>query len=304
MQVRAPIALVTAVSAALGLAACGGGSGPAAVQVSTSPTIAAPSSDALDTVQAALAATTGTTADVDLALLPAQVFGQRQAPVLGSGTFDFASAEGRAQLEQPGGVETVLFLPAAVFVRQASGPTILPKGKEWVSAGLTEDALASNFPQFVVQTEALNPVFLFQQVAWGALDAAPLGTTTIAGTAADGYLVTVDLARAAADASGPAAAAFARAVGFQLGSLGGSSASSPSPTTASVRLWVDRAGGRVVRYQATPPGSGAGTITVTVTRYGSSVHVQAPTRATVADIASLSPGGEHENGGSGDTDAA
>jgi hypothetical protein len=38
--------------------------------------------------------------------------------------------------------------------------------------------------------------------------------------------------------------------------------------------------------------------------FGTPVHVSAPSRTVVADIASLSPGGERENTGGGDADGA
>ena len=50
--------------------------------------------------------------------------------------------------------------------------------------------------QYMLRLELRDPVFLLAEVAWGALDAAPLGTSTVNGVPANGYLVHVDAARA------------------------------------------------------------------------------------------------------------
>jgi len=294
--------IATVTTAAVLAAGCTSSSQPPAPPPpSPQPTIAPPSPAALSAVTEALEATTTTSATVGFDLSPSQVFGPAQAPIVGTGSFDFVAADGHAQLQQPTGPEAVVFLPASVFVHQANGPTILPRGKSWVSAGLTETALATNFPQFVIQAEALNPVFLLQQAVWGAVAAAPLGPSTVDGRATQGYLVTVDLSRVTTAASGPAAAAFVRATGYQLNAL--STTIPAGSTTDQVRVWVDDAG-RVVRYQASPPGAGAGTISVTLGSFGTPVRVSPPSRKVVADIASLSPGGERENAGGGDSDGA
>jgi len=288
------------------LTGCGSGSAaPAAV--SSTPTIAPPSPQALEAVTRAASTTQAQTASVSLRLEAAKVFGAASQPVTGSGAFDFRTGTGQAVLNQPSGAETVIFEPASVFVRQPStggspGASALPRGKTWISAGLTESpTLRTNFPQFVVQAEGTNPVFLLDQVAWGAVSAAPLGRDTVAGGPAQGYLVEVDLTRAAAGAAGPPGAAFARAIGYEVTALGSTSASTAS--LVEMRVWVD-GGGRVVRIQASPPGSGVGVTTVDMTAFGGAVRVSAPPTSRVADIVSLAPGGERENNGGGDSDGA
>jgi hypothetical protein len=296
-----PIPLTLLTTCALATA-CGSSAGTPSPPPVTTPTIA-PASDAdLQRVHGAAGLALAKSAKVDLELVASQVFGSATAPVTGAGVFDFARAQGQAQLQQPAGTETVVFLPASVFVRQPTGPNVLPPGRTWISAGLTEAALTTNFPQFVIQTEALNPVFLLDETAWGAVTAAPLGATTVNGVHTHGYLVMVDLARAASAATGPASAAFAKAIGFQLNALG--SGSPAASTTITVRVWVDDAMGTVVRMQSSPPGAGAGTVITTLHDYGTSVHVAPPPSSKVADIASLSPGGERENNGGGDSDGA
>jgi len=284
-------------------AGCGVGTNANSPPPAPPPTIAPGSNADLQAVSAAIGRSMSMSAQVELALSANQVFGAATASVAGSGAFDFEKAQGQAQLQQPTGIETVVFLPASVFVRQPTGPNVLPKGRIWVSAGLTESALTTNFPQFVIQAEALNPVFLLDEAAWGATAAAPLGAASVNGSTSHGYLVAVDLVRAASSAHGPAALAFTKAIGFQLAYLGGGSSVSGA-TTVSLRLWVDDATGRIVRMQASPPGAGAGTVNVTLYDFGTTVRVVAPPRAKVADIASLSPGGERENNGGGDSDGA
>jgi hypothetical protein len=282
-------------------ASCTASSTPAAAPA-PAPTVA-PASDAdLQAVMAAVDKTASSSARVDLALSATKVFGSAGAPVVGTGTFDFKAAQGTSQIQQPAGPESIVFLPSSVFVRQPTGPNVLPRGKTWISAGLTESALTTNFPQFVIQTEALNPVFLLDQTAWGLIAAAPLGPTSVDGGDAHGYLVTVDLARASSRTSGTAGSAFAKAIGFELNALGGSSPT--AVTTVEVRVWVDDLTGNVVRIQSSPPGAGAGVVTVTFHDFGTDVRVAAPRSSKVADIASLSPGGERENNGGGDSDGA
>jgi hypothetical protein len=263
---------------------------------------------AVDTVRTVVDAATRTgtlSAAVSFRLVAARVFGPAPTPVTGSGAFDFSAGRGRVELHKSNGTETVVFLTESIFVHQAGTARLLPPGKTWISAGLTEAALSTNFPQFVVQSEGLNPVFLLREVAWGAAAATPVGPIVQGGSRADGYAVSVDLQRAAQAANGPVAAAYAKAIGLQLSALGTGTA---APTgagvaTVHVRIWID-AGGRVVRLQASPPGAGVGTTTMSLSSFGAAVRAAAPKSAKVADIASLSPGGERENNGGGDSDGA
>jgi len=269
-----------------------------------SSTIAPPSASALGTVSAASARSFAQSASISLDLAAAKVFGSAPQPVTGSGSFDFASGSGSAQLRQPGGTETVVFLPASVFVKQPStAAAALPRGKVWISAGLTEyPAISTNFPQFVLQAEGVNPVFLLAQVTWGATSAAPLGTRQVDGGEAQGFQVQVDLSTAAARATGPTAAAFSTAIAYELQALG-ANAPGTQIQFQSMRVWVDSAE-RVVELEASPPGSGIGTTTMTVKSFGTPVHVSMPPQRLIVDISSLTPGGERENNGGGDSDGA
>ena len=239
------------------------------------------------------------TASVSMDLDAAQVFGSSPTRVRGSGLFDLAGGRGQAQVQQPAGAETVVFLPAVVYVHEPpSVAGVLPPGKTWMLAPLTQsETVATNFPQFVLQVEDLNPALLLGEVAWGAVSAAPLAPRP----GVHGYLVVVDLARASARAAGPAAVAFARAMQFEETDLGGGPGSTAPPV--EVREWVD-ASGRVVQIQASPPGSGVGTTTFGLSAFGTGVVVTPPAMSEVVDIAALTPAGERENNGRGDSDGA
>jgi hypothetical protein len=65
--------------------------------------------------------------------------------------------------------------------------------------------------------------------------------------------------------------------------------------------WVDHQG-RVVQIQARVPGTGEGTELLAISYFGAAVRVVPPAPARVVDIASLTPSGERENNGGGDTD--
>jgi hypothetical protein len=267
------------------------------------PTIAPPDAADLTLVTAAARRVLAGSASVSVDLLAAQVFGATQPRVQGSGAFDLAAGLGYAEMRQASGLETVLFVPDQVYVRQPpSSASALPAGKVWISASVTQsETIATNFPQFVLEVEDLNPALLLGEMAWGATSAAPLGPLTVSGTAAQGYLVRVDLNRASAQTSGPAAAALSKALQYEQTAMGeGPGAQSPA---VEVRVWID-GHGRVVQLQASPPGSGVGTTNFVLTKFGTQVTVTPPATTQVVDIASLTPAGERENNGRGDADGA
>jgi len=290
------------VTAALGLAACGGGQGQASL--STSPTIAPPSAPDLATVRSAATRTLGTRVSASIVLEATQVFGAGQPDVTGTGTFDLSASEAQVEVRQPSGIETVLFFPSMVYVRQpaSSVGAALPPGKVWISTDLVHpETVSTNFPQFVLQVEDVNPALVLAEMAWGATSAAPLGPQTVAGVPTHGYLVTVDLAAAATGTSGRGAAALSTALRDE------ESASGAGPGTVAppnqVRVWVGPAG-QVVQVQSSPAGSGVGTTVFKLAPYQPRIALTAPNLAQVVDIASLTPLGERENNGRGDPDGA
>ena len=234
---------------------------------------------------------------MSLRLDSAAVFGGAPKPIAGRGIFDFVAGRGEAELGRLGGAERVIFLAESVFVAQPQTANLLPAGKVWISAGLTEQSLATNFPQFVTQVESLNPALILSELEWGAVSAAPTGTS--GGSETRGYSVSVDLERAQSQAAGPSAAAFRRAIGYQLAEMSGATV----PTQVTVLVGVDSQG-RVVLLRTSPPGAGIGTVALTLSQFGIGVSVGQPARAQVVDISSLAPGGERENAGGGDSDGA
>lgn len=253
-----------------------------------SPTVAPSSPAALQAVRTAAARTLELTASVSLnfAALSSTV-------INGEGTFDFASAKGSERIEQPVGTETTVFLPTFLFDDPPAQDAVgLPHGRTWIMAEPAEHiANATSFSQFVLQIQGKNPMFLLAQVAWGAVAAAPLQEAVINGERASGYLASVDLGEAATTAAGPAASALASSVHYEEEALGaGSQSSAP---LQQIRAWVDSSGD-VVRVQASPPGSGVGTTTMTFTAFGGRVDPSRPPRAKTIDLASLAPGGDHD----------
>ncbi|HEV3230020.1 MAG TPA: hypothetical protein VGY97_11130 [Solirubrobacteraceae bacterium] len=240
----------------------------------------------------------------------ARVFGPARAPVYGQGQFDFRSGRGSLVIDLPElrhqepGTEHALLLPAQVFLQpKATATAVLPRGKPWLLATISgSESVKRNFPQFVGQVEGVNPVFLVDELSWGATAAQSLGGRRISGVPLHEYRVSVDLARALSGATGPAAPASSLAIQEQLTAVGSGQSSSTSPTVP-ILVWIDRAG-RVVQLQASLPGAGEGTAVVTVRSFGDAVRIAAPPPTQVIDITSLSPSGERENNGGGDSDGA
>jgi hypothetical protein len=239
--------------------------------------------------------TSQSTAKVQLDLVPGAIFGVRQPTVAGDGAFDFASRVGKVSLRESTGTETVVYIPEALYVHEppSHGPSSLPAGKTWISVGLAEiPAAGSSIPQFVDQAEAVNAGFLLDEIAWGTVSARRNGQNEIGGSSASSFRVTVDLRQAAANASGPTAPVFGRAVGYQIAALAtGTGAAAAMHAT----VWTG-SNGRIVRIQSSPPGSGVGSTTLTFLAGRPKSTVGAPPSAKVVDIASLTPGGEQESG--------
>jgi hypothetical protein len=258
----------------------------------------------MHSVQRAIGATLGQSAAVSYVLAGAQVFGTSPTPVTGSGTFDLGHGVGSVVLHQPSGRQLMVLTPTIVYTRvPAGGGAALPPGKSWMLASLTaSESLATNFPQFVVQVEGFNPLLYLDEVSWGGVSAAPLGSREINGAPADGFLVHVDLARSTSAATSPSAASMALAIRSEL-TAAGTVVGGSAKADVVVRLWIDGAG-RVVAIEGSPPGAGVGTTTITLSQFGVPVSVKPPVLSDVIDIASLTPSGERENNGGGDADGA
>ncbi|HEV3093790.1 MAG TPA: hypothetical protein VGY30_04665 [Solirubrobacteraceae bacterium] len=283
------------------LAIVTGGCAGSAVPGTTVSPERTPEAAAASLVRRAAAATLAAPAGVEFKLEGASAFGPSRAPVLGSGEFDFPSATGVEKIDlgeaggrEPGN-EQALFLSERVYLQpKGLGSSVLPTGREWVSATLTgSDAVSTNFPSFVLQVEAVDPRLPLSELAGGAVAAAPTGVEPVGGVPARRYLVTIDLARALSALSGPDAAALGQAIQSELAAPGGGG-------QTSIAVWIGA--GRVLQMRSAPPGAGTGTATMTLCCFGEPVAVSAPPSARVVDIASLTPSGERENNGGGDSD--
>ncbi len=285
----------------LGLAACGGGPGRAAL--STEATVAPASPADLAAVRSAASRALDGRVSASVDLQAAQVFGAAQPDQTGRGVFDLVDGTGQVAVRQLSGLETVLFFPTIVFVRQpANSGNALPPGKVWISTDLVHpETVSTNFAQFLLQVEDLSPAFALGEMAWGATSAAPLGHHSVDGSSAQGYLVTVDLATAAASTSGPAASALSKALQAEQ-SAASAAPGTPAPA-AELRVWIGNSG-QVIQIQSSPAGSGAGTTLFKLSPYGPQLALTKPNLAQVVDIASLTPLGERENNGRGDADGA
>ena len=276
------------------VAGCAGGGPSRAPDLGAASPTGPPSQAALVDVVRAARSTLGQSAVVSFRLAAAEALGAHNATVTGNGWFDLAASRGSAELAQLTGTERVIFLPQSVFVSQAGASNLLPRGKAWISAGLTEQSLATNFPQFVTQVESLNPALLLSEIEAGSVSAAPLPPVG----KDPAYLVIVDLAKAQAGIGGASAVAFSRAIGYQISEQSGG-----SNPTLSVEVVLDGQG-RIAVLRSSPPGAGMGTVTVGLSGWGATASVGQPPRTQVVDISSLAPGGERENAGGGDSDGA
>ena len=72
-------------------------------------------------------------------------------------------------------------------------------------------------------------------------------------------------------------------------------------TVVPFYVWIDK-GGRVVEYRSVFPGTGVGVALVGLHSFGAKLHVAAPSPSQVVDLTSLTPSGERENSGGGDSD--
>ncbi|MFL5824474.1 MAG: hypothetical protein ACJ764_13655 [Solirubrobacteraceae bacterium] len=266
----------------------------------------ASASPLLHDIPAAAARTLQQRAKIGWKLSGAAIFGHVRAPVFGSGTFDLARARGTETIDLPEikhqepGTEHAIFLPTEVYLQPKAGAlAVLPHGKKWLSAPVGgSESVSRNFPQFVAQAEGVNPILLLNELRWGATRAEPLGPgrQIVDHAPTQRYRVAVDLPRALAAASGPGAQALSQAIQEQLIAAHG-------VTTFPVLTSVDHQG-RVVQMLANWPGTGEGRELMAISHFGSGPKhpVTAPPQGQVVDITSITPSGERENNGGGDTD--
>jgi hypothetical protein len=153
------------------------------------------------------------------------------------------------------------------------------------------ESVRTNFPGFVSQVEGINPTLALSELAWGADGARPLGLERIGRVVAEHYRVSVALARVLTALSGPSSSALGQAIQDAL---------TGSPTTI-LDVWVDRMG-RVIEFQTGSRESADGVALTKLSSFGTNAEVINPPASQVIDIGALTPSGERENNGGGDSD--
>lgn len=276
---------LAAISPVLLLAACGGGAaGPTTTTTVSLPpapaTVGHPTADDLTAVRAAAAHTLTQRAAMSLQYVtPPNV---PYPPVTATGTFDFRRAIGQATAQDSVGTESLVYFPARTFDKRPTAESgNLPHGRPWIRADFAEKVKKSPFlAQYLMRLEQRDPGFLLAEVAWGAQDAAPLGSSTIDGVQATGYLVHADLASAARSASGPRRQGFVRTVAFIEQYLGARDA------TQAIYVWVDGQH-RVVSLRTIPVGGAGATTVINLTSFGTAVHPVPPSSSETVDVAAV-----------------
>jgi hypothetical protein len=263
---------------------------------STISTIASPTDAALNAVRGA--ATYALNRPVSLEI---SYGGLTPQPEQGSATINGPAGSGLTVMRPPNGEQDVLYRPTVAYLRPPTGTRFpgLPVGKTWIAAGLTEPPAQSD-PQWVLEVEDLNPAFFLAQVKWGAVSAAPIGARTIGHIPTTGYLVNVDIKRAAMHATGILAAPFFQAIGYEVQALR-SGSRAKTTRNISVQIWL-RQDGHLVQFTVAPPGDSQGSETMTVSSIGVPVPISTPPRDQIVDIAAIAPGGGAGYSTDGDAD--
>jgi hypothetical protein len=292
---RRRLATAALTAAALLACACGGAGERPAAAATPGPAFGPASPEALAAVRSAVAATLAGTATVTIALTGSTVFDRNRSKASATGAFDFRAMRGAISLTPAGSrvTEPVVFTPSAVYIRPPAANELLPKGKTWIVDSFTDTpAVTANFPQFVAQVESVNPGLILSELAWGATAAAAAVSQGAAGgPAPPAYDVTVDLRQALAGAGGPAAIPFAVVIETE----------GVTATTMHVSAWLAASGG-LARVELRPPGTGLGTVGVTLNGPAGPVSAGPPPASQAVELAALAPAGERENKNGGDSD--
>jgi hypothetical protein len=258
------------------------------------------SSPTLVSVQHATNSTLGLTSQFQMVFRRAPQ-GNSQLPLSAEGAVDFAAPSATLRLDLPrssGGTESMVFLPGTVFFKPPPSSPPLRVGRPWVFANFSDIAKYKvNFPPYIVQTENINPSFTLYQIAWGATAVSGVHRVMFEGAPATTCLVTIDLQHALQHVSGANGSVFALTLASEIAASG---QSSPKVTA---RVWIDKIG-RLVGARILPVGAGIGTLTLSLSHFGTPVHADKPPRAKVVDLAATIPGGEREALNGGDADGA
>jgi hypothetical protein len=256
------IAPLAALAAVLALAGCGG------------------SGDPLHAVQSAAKTTLSQNAFASVSLDGATVFPGTRAQVTGRAATIFPQGIGFEALDVPvaGSAQTqrwyLTFEPSHVYFTR-NPPLSLPAGKTWVAVGAPPPALTAREAAFVAQAEAVNPQLYLDEIVWGGTSATHTGDRVVAHVPYAEYVVAVDLAAALARATGTMRVAIEQQLRIR--------------PRVRISVMVDGPG-HVARMQAAPPGTGLGTVTMTLTGFGATIKPSLPPAAQVADLGALPAG--------------
>lgn len=265
MTIRRP-ALLATLGAVLALAGCGS------------------SSDSMQTVDTAAKLTLSKNALATVSLDGATAFGGVRPLVLGRAASLFPSDLAFEAIDLATGRPGVsnrwylTYQPERIYLsRRPPLGAPLPAGKTWLA--VTADGtqpLGAREKAFVAQAEGLNPQLPLDEIVWGGVSASQPKTVVIAHVPYSRYTVSVDLTKALAKATGTARVAIQQ----QL-------AASPGSKVVQIAVMVDGAG-HLSWMRTVQPGTGLGTVTVTLSSFGVEVKPSLPPANITAELGSLS----------------
>jgi hypothetical protein len=263
---------------------------PAAADASgtTSPdaTTTTKPSGPLAALSAAVANTLATgSAQVHLRLSNGKAFGKPGRSLAGSGEYSFVDTQGFVRLKPE-----VIFAAAQLYVKTPAVPATSTAPRPWTFIDLDSLEVAEvKYQGLMSQVESINPALMLQVPAWGGVKA----EVSDAKGGAQTFTVTVDLERAADHAAGPVQRTFVSVLKAQAG----------KQRRIPVTVAVDHAG-RVTRVSYSPPGIAVGTTTLSISGFGSSVDVRAPTQDQVTNLLQVLEAAEGETNGSGESNGS
>jgi hypothetical protein len=185
---------------------------------------------------------------------------------------------------QQGGRVYLVFLPAAVYISPSSeARAVLPSGKSWVSVPINP-SVDVVFPHSVEQLEGLNPQLLLDEIAWGTVRASAAGQVVVNHIPYQKYGVLVSLPRALAGAKGPGKQAMRLALQIQIAALRSSRPSDPA--TVPITVWLDGPG-HLAQLRGVVPGSGLGTVGITLSGFGAPIRPTMPAAASLVPVTDL-----------------
>jgi hypothetical protein len=277
---RTSVAAIAATAAiALGAAACGSGSSAVVqplqvVQTAYTTTLEAKTADVTFTESIKSASTSGS---------------NETATVTGAGMVDLSSQGFELHVNSPsGGSEVVLESGDVEYVQvPPASQSQVPGNKPWVSVNLNqvdEAKLGASASQ-LASANSDSPTQALSNLAAVSDNVTKVGSATIDGMSTTQYRATVDLTKEAAKVTAKAGAKAGQAITQQAKALG--------TNTLPVEVWVDATGlVRQVREAVPIPaastgatnGSGAATLTMTFSNFGTPATLTPPPSSQVADI--------------------